>query len=328
MTEPDYDILEELEARLVPLLTRRGIQVESIQPIGLIGRGASSSVFSLLINGHYHVLKLYYSHTSFLREQRNRRRLIWPPRMLLSSKQNENSLGYDVVVTEVPEGTTFNSDYLLDWVQDRLGGHLIELHRIRRARRVSTVGLRTAVNDVASGAQKAADIHGGTAPELIEKLLDELPAWLTSNSHKMRVTSSLLHNDLWWDNIVIAKDDVYLIDWESMKTGDYAEDLAFARLMMDYQPPYYKDRKFWRVTRNEAAADRFWAGIIDRYEHEFEDETIHARLRFYLVLQTLRRLSDMAYSDLPPNHELLKIWFTQLPVFWERGLELDRVETS
>jgi hypothetical protein len=323
MTEPDYDILEELEDRLVPLLTRRGIQIESIQPIGLIGRGASSSVFSLLINGHYHVLKLYYSHTSYLREQRNRRRLIWPPKLLLSSKQNDNSLGYDVVVTEVPEGTTFNSNHLLAWVQDRLGGHLIELHRIKRARRVSTVGLRTAVSDVADGAMKAAEVHGGQAPALIASLVAQLPEWLNKHSAAMRVTSSLLHNDLWWDNIVIAKDDVYLIDWESMKTGDYAEDLAFARVMMDYQPPYYKERKFWQTSRNEGVADRFWAGIVDRYRQEFEDETIHDRLRFYLVLQTLRRLSDMGYSDLEPNRDLLKIWIDQLPLFWDRGLELD-----
>ncbi len=324
MTEPSYNILEELEARLVPLLTRRGIPVESIQPIGLIGRGASSSVFSLLINHKYHVLKLYYSHYSFLREQRNRRRLIWPPRVLLSSRQNENSLGYDLVITEVPEGVSFNSTHLLDWVQERLGQHLMELHRIRRARKVSTPGLRQAITDVTPGALKAAELLGGSAPSVVQGLITEIQDWLAHHAATMRVTSSLLHKDLWWDNIIIARDDVYLIDWESMKTGDYAEDLAFGRVMIDYCPPYHeKGNAFWRTPRNEAAVNRFWVGIVDLYAHEVGDETIHDRLRFYLVLQTLRRLSDAAFSDLPPNRDMLQIWVNQLPGFWERGLKLD-----
>lgn len=320
MTEPNYDILEEMEAHLLPLLNRHAIIVDSIQPIGLIGRGASSSVFSLLINGRYHVLKLYYSHASFLREQRNRHRLIWPPRILLSSRHTENSLGYDLVVTEVPEGTSFNSSHLLDWVQERLGQHLIELHRLRRSRRVTTSSLRQAISDTQSGALRAAEIHGGNAPNLVATLIADMQTWLQAHSSLMRVTSSLLHNDLWWDNIIIARDDIYLIDWESMKTGDYAEDLAFGRLMIDYRPPYYQDRAFWQTPRNEAVVNRFWLGIADTYRHEFDDTTLDARLRFYLALQTLRRLSDIGYATFEPNIELLHIWLNQLPRLWQHGL--------
>lgn len=322
MSEPSYDVLEEMEARLVPLLRKHGIAVESIQAIGLIGRGASSSVFSLLIDGKYHVLKLYYSHYSYLREQRNRRRLIWPPKILLSSGQSKNNLGYDLVVTEVPPGVSFNSTYLIDWVQERLGRHLMDLHRIHRARKVSTVRLRQSFTDTEPGALRAAALMGGSAPRVVRRFLDEVPAWIASHKRIMSVASSLLHNDLWWDNVIIAKDDVYLIDWESLRTGDYAEDLAFARVMMDYVPPYHgPDKQFWRTARNAQAADRFWTGIIDMYKHEFEDYNLHARLRVYLILQTMRRLSDAAYSDIEPNRDMLKIWLDQLPAFWERGLE-------
>jgi len=324
LIELDYNFLEELEHRLLPLLTRFGIAVEQIQPIGIIGRGASSTVFSLLINGKYHVLKVYYSHTSFLREQRNRRRLIWPPRIVLASRQNENSLGYDLVITEVPEGSSFNSDNLLDWVQEKMGRHLLELHRLRRSRKVTISSLRHALDDVEEGALKAGDIYGESGPGIISAVIDDVRIWLTQNSKIMRVGSSVLHNDLWWDNIIVAKDDVFLIDWESMKTGDYAEDLAFSRVMMDYTSPHYRQNKFWRTERNEAVADRFWGGIVEMYVHEFEDETLSERLKFYLVLQTLRRLSDIAYSDLPPNIELLHIWIDQLPGFWQRGI--DRTE--
>lgn len=322
MPEPSYDVLEEMEVRLVPLLRRHGIAVESIQPVGLIGRGASSSVFSLLIDGKYHVLKLYYSHYSFLREQRNRKRLIWPPKVLLSSGQNKNNLGYDVVVTEVPQGVSFNSTYLIDWVQERLGRHLMDLHRIHRARKVSTIRLRQSIADTENGAIRAAELIGNDAPQLVRGLLVEVPAWIASHKRVISVTASLLHSDLWWDNIIIAKDDVYLIDWESMTTGDYAEDLAYARVMMDYVPPFHgPGQLFWRSPRDAAAADRFWTGVVDMYKHEFEDYTLHSRLRVYLVLQILRRLSDAANSDLEPNRDMLKNWLADLPGFWDHGLE-------
>lgn len=321
MNEPDYEVLEALESKLLPLLTRRGIVVEHIQPIGIIGRGASSTVFSLLINGKYHVLKLYYSHTSYLREQRNRRKLIWPPRIVLASRKNENSLGYDLVITEVPQGTSFNSEHLLDWVQERMGRHLIELHRLRRSRKVSTAGLLRALADVENGALKAGEMYGPGGAERIAGIIAEARAWLNHHQKTMRVVSSVLHNDLWWDNIIVAKDDVFLIDWESMKTGDYAEDLAFGRVMMDYVSPDNPQHKFWRIVRNEDVSNRYWSGIITMYQHEFDDESLPERLKFYLVLQTLRRLSDIAYSDSPLNTVLLHIWIDQLPGFWEHGLE-------
>src|SRR5260221_14145309 len=130
--ELNLDQLEQLESRVVPLLKRRGIEVQDIQPIGLLGKGQYSTVFSLLINNQYHVLKVYMDPASYTREMRNRKRLIWPSPIVLSSKRNENSLGYDIVITKVPEGEKFTSDFLLEWVMEKLADHLLELHRIRR----------------------------------------------------------------------------------------------------------------------------------------------------------------------------------------------------
>lgn len=320
MINLDSGEIEDLEERLIPVLRRRNIEVESIKLIGLLGRGASSSVFSVLIDHKYHVLKLYYSHTSFLKEMRNRRRLIWPPKILLSSKQNENSLGYDLVITVVPEGISFNSTHLLDWVQMRLAEHLIELHRLRRKRMVSIVALRKALADVEYGAKKAAYDYGEGQYEVVNEVIEEAQQYLKASSSNLRVAGSLLHNDLWWDNIIIAKDDVYLVDWESMRVGDYAEDLAFMRVMLDFTPGYDSKRGFWKTIRDETVANRFFANIIEMYEHAFEDETLDERLRFYLVLQSLRRLSDMSSGTYQYNRELVSIWLKQLPEFWKYGL--------
>ena len=320
MINLDGGEIEGLEERLIPVLRRRNIEVESINLVGLLGRGASSSVFSVLIDQKYHVLKLYYSHTSFLKEMRNRRRLIWPPKILLSSKQNENSLGYDLVITVVPEGVSFNSSHLLYWVQMRLAEHLIELHRLRRKKMVSITALRKSLEDVEYGAQKAAYDYGDGQYEVVTGIIEETKQYLKSSSATLRVSGSLLHNDLWWDNIIIAKDDVYLVDWESMRVGDYAEDLAFMRVMIDFKPAYDSKRIFWKTARDETVANRFFANIIEMYEHAFEDETLDERLRFYLVLQSLRRLSDMSSGTYHYNRELVGIWLRQLPDFWKHGM--------
>ncbi len=320
MINLDSGEIEDLEERLIPVLRRRNIEVESINLIGLLGRGASSSVFSVLIDHQYHVLKLYYSHTSFLKEMRNRRRLIWPPKILLSSKQNENSLGYDLVITVVPEGVSFNSSHLLDWVQTRLAEHLIELHRLKRKKMVSVAALRKALEDVEYGSKKAAYDYGEGQYEVATNVIEAVKQYLKTSSSNLRVAGSLLHNDLWWDNIIIAKDDVYLVDWESMRVGDYAEDLAFMRVMLDFTPGYDSKRGFWKTSRDEVVANRFFANIIEMYEHAFEDETLNERLRFYMVLQSLRRLSDMSSGTYQYNRELVGIWLKQLPEFWEHGL--------
>jgi thiamine kinase-like enzyme len=126
----------------------------------------------------------------------------------------------------------------------------------------------------------------------------------------MRRPSSLLHNDLWWDNIIVAADDVYLVDFESVKTGDYAEDLAFIRVMFDYYPQYYQ-RRFWHNERDEASANEFIDGIIRHYQREFDDPGLPERMQFYVALQALRRLSDQAYLE-TPNLDLIRLWLEQL----------------
>jgi hypothetical protein len=316
MINLDSGRIEDLEERLMPVLKRRGIQAESIQLIGLLGRGASSSVFSVMIDQKYYVLKLYYFHSSFLREMRNRRRLIWPPNILLTSKLNENSLGYDMVITEVPEGISFNSSHLIDWVQD-----LMELHRLKRKRIVGVSGLISGLaTDLPAAIDTAAQL-GAEEAVIVESVGQEMNTFLKNNKNIMRVQGSLLHNDLWWDNIIIARDDIYLIDWESMRVGDYADDLAYMRIMLDFAPLYDKSRRFWLSERNETAANRFFAGVVREYIHEFNDTTLETRLKYYMGSRILSRLAIMSRDPSQFDHELASIWTDLLSTVWTQGLE-------
>jgi aminoglycoside phosphotransferase (APT) family kinase protein len=321
---------EILQHKLTHTLQRHGVQVEALHLIGLLDHSARSSVFSALINHEYYVIKLYHIHANFVRDMRNYRRLTWPPPIFLSSKRSENSLDCDLVITRVPEGTSFTSANLLDWVRDRLGAHLVELHRSRRTRRVSVAGLHRSVGDTEAGALAAAEQYGGAeARQATSAIIGQMHQFLNERATIMRIMPSLLHNDPWWDNVIVAKDDVYLIDWEWMSVGDYALDIAYARIMLFFRPVHDHARGFWVTPRDEAAADRFFAGIAEAHRQEFNDQTVFERLRFYLALQILRRLSDYAAGTFEDYPELLAYWVEHLPRFWRQGLgETATITTS
>jgi hypothetical protein len=88
----------------------------------------------------------------------------------------------------------------------------------------------------------------------------------------------------------VAKDEVYLIDWEAVKTGDYLEDLAFLRVMFDHRNLHHNLSGFWKEKRNIQAANNFLAGMIEDYERAFEDDTIRMRLKVYLTIYCLHWL--------------------------------------
>lgn len=287
----NLDELEELERRLLPLLKRRGVIVEDMQPIGLIGRGQSSSVFSVVIDGQYHVLKVYTREGSYRNELRNRRRLIWPPEIVLQSRRRQNSLGLDLILTKVPEGRAFCSDDLLDWVAESLGQHLIELHHISRKRQVSAQQLIDRFTQTLPYVEAATQRHLPKRLHEVRALHEAVLDHIKSNRPAFRVTKSLVHGDLWWGNVIIAKDEVFLIDWETVGTADYLEDIAQLRIMLDYHQFKDVSEGFWRDERNTAAADRFFRILLDEYRYGFDDdETIDIRLPFYLVLYAFWRI--------------------------------------
>lgn len=284
----NLDTLEALEEKLVPVLKRRGVEVQAIQPIGILGRGASSTVFSLLIDGDYHVMKVYTRGSAYQAELRNRRRLIWPPKLVLTSRHNQNSLGYDLMITKVPEGRDFCSDDLLDSIADKLGQHMLELHRIKRKKRVTATSLAKRLEEAADGAEKLVSHHRPDILAEFKQACTEAMELLVQNKASFRVEHSLIHGDLWWNNIIIARDEVFLIDWETMKTADFVEDLAFLWTMFDYSQG---GRKFWRGERNMVALQRFMKRVFQHYEYEYPEENVMLRIKFYVFLLQIRRLN-------------------------------------
>jgi thiamine kinase-like enzyme len=310
MTQPNpvvdfnLDQLEELEERIVPLLQRRGIEVEAIQPIGLLGKGAHSLVYSLLINDAHHVLKIYLRRESYEQEVRNLRKLASVSKVILNSRRTENSLKYDLIMTRVPVGRAMTSEHLQDWVRDHLGHHLVELHRIRRRRKVDINYLLKRLERFRHRAVAAVTDMDPKNAEAVAKICNELEHQIKLERKNLEINRSLLHGDLWWNNIIVTSDEVYLIDWESVHTGDAMEDLAMFRGLIDCVYPYPNAPRFWVGERQPEQVDQFLDGIINLYRTEL-GPAVDKRLKIYFALFSLMRLRVM--QDLNRQQTLLDI---------------------
>jgi len=307
----------ELQIKLIPELRRHGIRAESVHVDGPLDESERSSVFSVTIDHRYYVIKLYHIHANFVRDLRNYHRLPNPPQVLMAMKSQDTKIGYDFIITKVAQGRSMNSNDLTDTVAVRLGQHMLDHHRVKRSRPVSVAKLHNSIDDTVYGSRGAA----GSKKNSVDHVVDSMHKFLEAQAPMMRVTPSLLHNDIWWDNIIVAREEVYLVDWEWMKVGDYVEDLAYPRVMLVHRPIHNRRRQFWQNAPDEAAANRFFRVLVDLHASEFDDTTIEIRLKFYLALMSLRRLSDYAAGTFGDFPEARDYWLQNLPIFWERGIK-------
>lgn len=290
--------LVQLEIDLIEIMRRQGMNIEEIKLIGLKGSGDFSSVFTVMINGVHHTLKVYRLEESFQREIKKLRRQIPRDRLLFVWPASSNRFNYFIVVTEVPEGHQLSEQTLTSLTSERLGNCLINLHSLRygKRRRVSVAGIQRLFDE----AREDAVAHGELFPEIggarINQVIDAAKEYVDRHPKMFRVQQSRTHNDLWWANIIVAQEDVYLIDWENLGRDDYTRDLAFFRIMTFYERSI-SPVSMWDGDPDIPALDSFWKPILDRYPEEFGDETFWQRYGLYALQWAMLNFSRAYYGD-------------------------------
>jgi tRNA A-37 threonylcarbamoyl transferase component Bud32 len=291
------DQLVQLELDLIATMRAQGMPAQQIKLIGLKGAGDFSSVFAVLINGVHHVLKVYRLEESYRREIKNLRRQIPKDRFLMVWPARSNRFNYYIVIIEVPEGSQLHETSLTPIVAERLGDTLINLHSLQYKGRNVTLPDITRVFDEA---KRSAMAHGDLFPELgsqrIADIWDAGVAYARRHAKAFRVPRSRTHNDLWWANVIVAQEDVYLIDWENLGRGDYAKDLSFFRLMTYYERSI-SPVSMWDDTPDEVAIETFMQDILKRYPVTFEDGTFYQRYGLYALQQGLLIFARAYYGD-------------------------------
>jgi hypothetical protein len=275
--------LVELELDLIELMRAQGMPAQQIKLIGLKGSGDFSSVFAVTINGVHHVLKVYRLEESFRREIRNLKRQIPKDRFLFIVPATKNRFNYHLVIIEVPDGSSLHETMLTPIVAERLGDTLINLHSLQYKTRPITI---PDINRIFDEARRDAVAHGALFPEIgsqrISDAIDAGKAYAKSHAKAFRVSRSRTHNDLWWANVIVAQEDVYLIDWENLGRDDYCRDLAFFRLMTYYERSA-APVSMWETAPNEQAIETFMDDILKRYPNQFEDGSFYQRYGLYAL---------------------------------------------
>ncbi len=292
------DELVQLELDLINVMRSQGMLIEEIKLIGLKGSGDFSSVFTVMIDGTHHALKVYRLEESFHREVAKLRRLIPRDRLLFVWPAKKNRFNYHIVVTEVPEGQQLGEQMLTPIVSERLGDALINLHSLRYGKR-NCVTIHS-IQRIFDEALPDASAHGELFPDIgrerIEQAIAAGKAYVDRHKKMFRVQQSRTHNDLWWANVIVAQEDVYLIDWENLGRDDYTRDLAFFRIMTFYERSV-SPVSMWEGEPDALAIQAFWKPILERYPEEFGDETFWQRYGLYALHWAMLNFSRAYIGD-------------------------------
>ncbi len=281
-----YD-LAALELKLVRILRKQGFVTNEIRLIGLLGQGNRGSVFALTLGGIYHVVKVYSSKDDLRAELKNLKKVIPKDRLLFWWEEQKYSPKVNFVVLEVPEGQELNSSNLTESRAEILAVRLAELHRIRYRQRVSATSLREKLERSIPAYLKHIELMGrDIAP--YKAISDELVKAVRDNPEQFRVKKARIHGDLWWANIIVTKEDVYLVDWESLRRGDPAEDIAKLRVITYGHRSPQLPTFFWQSGDDTGKMPMLMKKILEYSD----DPALIKRLQFYIAYQALRELAS------------------------------------
>jgi hypothetical protein len=289
--------LVELEQDLIAILREQGMHISEIKLIGLKGSGDFSSAFAVQINGVHHVLKVYRLEESFRREIKNLRRQIPKDRFLFVWPAKRNRFNYYVVIIEVPDGLQLHERMLTPLVAERFGDALIKLHSLQyKKKRVSVKDLYSLFDEAERDAIAHGDLFAEIGSARVQNALQAGRSYLKRHEQTFRVPKSRTHNDLWWANVIVAEEDVYLIDWENLGRDDYAKDLAFFRVMANYERTA-ATVSMWDSDPGAPIIDTFMQPILERYPREFGDQNFWQRYGLYSLLMGCLIFSRAYYGD-------------------------------
>jgi thiamine kinase-like enzyme len=208
------------------------------------------------------------------------------PHVVLTSEHTENEFEREILVMEKCEGEPLSKDNFSPQIYEKLIRILLKLHktepdslgemkeieRIEKCREVMNRFLQ--VN------------HVIPMPK-VNRLLDELKKYFLEKRDIFEIRNTLIHGDLWWDNILVNGNDITIIDWLEASRRDYCRDLSQLKLgTLD-------------EILDERQSDIYFNKIIRAYGEEFNDNTVDLRLRYYLPMMYLEESFYLPFDYFP-----------------------------
>ena len=287
MNEPNYK-------NWVNLFSKHSNNPSSVEIIQEIDFGYLSTVYLVSVDGNYYAVKMYnprYNGTKVLiTEQKNimKARISIPeavPKVIFYSSSTKNKFHREILVMEKVLGIPLTKDIFNEQVFEELINVLKKLHNSR-------VNSRSNIDEI----ERIDNYRKLILPflkkdEIIpqERFSNHLDALKDYYLEKNEIFNhkTIIHGDLWWDNILVDNGRINIVDWLESSEQDYCRDLAQLKI----------------GTLNELLdineSQRFFKKILNAYKEKFEDETIFERLRYYLPLLYLEESFYIPFKFFP-----------------------------
>lgn len=286
--------MNKTNEKWVDLFQKKGKKPRIIEILQEIDIGYNSKVYLISIDDKHYAVKMYnerYNGTKVCQIERNRIRKARKsipdavPQVIFCSKHLENKFQREILVMEKTEGIHLNKKVFDEQVLDELITVLKRLHSTRTE------------NRKASNEKKRIDICRDTimqflkgdeiiAQERVSKHLDTLSNYYFEKKI-FNFRKTIIHGDLWWDNILVDNGKIRIVDWLESSEQDYCRDIAQLKIgtlseILDGPKSQY-----------------FFKKIVNAYKKEFKDKTIFERIRYYIPLMYIEEAFYLPFKFFP-----------------------------
>jgi thiamine kinase-like enzyme len=268
--------------------------LESLEFLHEINIGYNSKVYIISINGNQYAVKIYdkrFNGTNVCQIERNNiinaRELIpyAVPEVIFYSKHVENGFDREILVMENVKGVLLNKNIFNEQVFVEMINILKRLHRTKtKSRRtIFEIGrLKNCRKTIMQFLNKKEII----SIDRSHKHLDDLRRYYYDKKI-FEFQKTIIHGDLWWDNILVDSGKIKIIDWLEASVNDYCRDLAQLKIGILNE----------LLDKNQSKY--FFKKILNEYREEFKDDTIYDRIRYYLPLMYLEEAFYLPFRFFP-----------------------------
>jgi len=272
MNETNYE-------KWVNLFNKKVNNPRSVEILQEIDVGYLSTVYLVSVDGNYYAVKMYntrYNGTKvLLTEQKHIMKAIISipeavPQVVFCSPYTKNEFHREILVMEKAFGIPLNKEVFNEQVFEELVNVLKRLHgsRVNSEPDIDEIERIDNCRKLILQFLKEDEI---ISQERFSNHLDALRDYYLEKKEIFN-QKTMIHGDLWWDNILVDNGRIKIIDWLESSEQDYCHDLAQLKI----------------GTLNEILdineSQRFFEKILNAYKEKFEDETIFERVQYYLSL--------------------------------------------
>jgi aminoglycoside phosphotransferase (APT) family kinase protein len=277
------------------LFHKQRINPRQITILQTIEVGYNSTVYLLSLDGMEYAVKIYaerFNGTDVCLHERRQTQKAWKsipnavPQVYFYSTHTENGFHREILVMERVFGVPLTRDVFNERVFDEMVKVLKRLHRTD-ARMSSTFDEHARLVHCREVLLQFLQEDAVLAPERVANHFDALEQYYLEREEIFRRPRTIVHGDLWWDNILVDNGRIRLIDWLESSEQQYCRDLAQFKIGV------------LNEVLDAQASQHFFEKILNVYRDEFDDKTIFKRIRYYLPVMFLEEAFYLPFTFFP-----------------------------